>query len=58
MNGFDWLRRLLKNQRGNVLIVTAATMPLVIGAGAVGLDTIQMGIRRRSGEGRRHRSAN
>ena len=39
MIGF--LRRLLKNRRGNVVAIAGAAMPLVIGAGGLALDTVQ-----------------
>ena len=47
MNGFNWLRKLLKSERGNVIVIGAATIPLLIGAGAVGMDTIQLGLWKR-----------
>lgn len=47
MNGFSWLRRLLRSERGNVLVIGATTIPLIIGAGAVGLDTIQYSLWKR-----------
>jgi Flp pilus assembly protein TadG len=43
----DWISRILKNERGNVLAMSAATMPLMIGAAAVGLDTIQLSLWKR-----------
>ena len=39
MIGF--FRRLLKDKRGNVLVVTAACLPLVIGAAGLATDTIE-----------------
>lgn len=47
MNRFNWLRQLLKSERGNVIVIGAATIPLLIGAGAVGMDTIQLGLWKR-----------
>ena len=42
-----WLSRLWRNERGNALIVCAATLPLVIGAAAIGVDTIQVSVAKR-----------
>lgn len=47
MRALAWARKLLRSERGNVLVIGAATMPLMIGAAAVGLDTIQLGIWKR-----------
>lgn len=47
MNGFNWLKKLLRNERGNVIAIGAATLPLLIGAGAVGMDTIQLALWKR-----------
>jgi hypothetical protein len=47
MSGFGWLRKLLKSERGNVIVIGAATIPLLLGAGAVGMDTIQLGLWKR-----------
>ncbi len=47
MHGFNWLRKLLKSERGNVIVIGAAAMPLMIGAGAVALDTIQLSLWKR-----------
>jgi hypothetical protein len=47
MNANSWFRRLLKSERGNVLAIGAAIMPVVIGSAAVGLDTIQMALWKR-----------
>jgi Flp pilus assembly protein TadG len=47
MNGFNWLRKLLKSEHGNVIVIAAATMPLMVGAGAVALDTIQLSLWKR-----------
>jgi hypothetical protein len=41
------MRRLLGNERGNVLVIGAATMPLLIGSAALAVDTIQMGLWKR-----------
>ena len=47
MSGFNWLKKLLKSERGNVIAIGAATLPLLIGAGAVGMDTIQLALWKR-----------
>jgi Flp pilus assembly protein TadG len=41
------LRRLLRNERGNVLLIGAATMPLIIGAAAFAIDTTQIAVWKR-----------
>lgn len=45
MMGF--LKRLRKNERGNVLIITAAAMPLLIGSAGLATDTIQWALWKR-----------
>jgi Flp pilus assembly protein TadG len=47
MQPLKWLRKLSRNQRGNALIVCAATLPLVIGSAAIGVDTIQVSLAKR-----------
>jgi Flp pilus assembly protein TadG len=47
MQAFRWMRRLTRSERGNVLVVAAATMPLLIGSAALAIDTIQMGLWKR-----------
>jgi Flp pilus assembly protein TadG len=47
MHALAWVRRLLRSERGNVLVIAAATMPLMIGAAAVGLDTFQYSLWKR-----------
>jgi Flp pilus assembly protein TadG len=47
MRAFAWARQLLRSERGNVLAIAAATMPLMIGAAAVGLDTFQYSLWKR-----------
>jgi Flp pilus assembly protein TadG len=47
MQPLKWLRKLSRNERGNALIVCAATLPLVIGSAAIGVDTIQVSLARR-----------
>lgn len=44
---FKFLRRLVESQRGNALVIGAATMPLMVGSAAVALDTIQLNIWKR-----------
>ena len=43
----SFLRKLWRNESGNALIVCAATLPLVIGAAAIGVDTIQVSVAKR-----------
>lgn len=45
MMGF--LKRLRKNERGNVLVIAAATMPLLIGSAGLATDTIQWALWKR-----------
>ena len=47
MQALTWVRKLLRSERGNVLVIGAAAMPLMIGAAAVGLDTIQLSLWKR-----------
>jgi Flp pilus assembly protein TadG len=47
MQANRWMRRLLRSERGNVLVIGAATMPLLIGSAALAVDTIQMGLWKR-----------
>ncbi|HEV2865941.1 MAG TPA: pilus assembly protein TadG-related protein [Allosphingosinicella sp.] len=47
MQPLKWLKRLARNESGNALVVCAATLPLVIGAAAIGVDTIQVSLARR-----------
>lgn len=47
MSFFKRLRRLFKNERGNALVIGAATMPLLIGAAAFAIDTIQIAVWKR-----------
>lgn len=41
------LRSLHRSERGNVMVVAAACMPLIIGAAAIGVDTIQLTMTKR-----------
>ena len=43
----SWLKKLARDRGGNALVVCAATMPLIIGAAAIGVDTIQVSVARR-----------
>jgi Flp pilus assembly protein TadG len=47
MRALSWLRNLISSERGNVLVVGAATMPLLIGSAAFAIDTIQIGVWKR-----------
>lgn len=47
MRALSWLRTLFSSERGNVLVVGAATMPLLIGAAAIAIDTIQISVWKR-----------
>ena len=42
MSAFNWLKMLRKDERGNVLVVGAATMPLLMGSAALAIDTVQL----------------
>jgi hypothetical protein len=41
------IKRLIRNERGNVLVIGAAMMPFMIGSAALALDTIQMSLWKR-----------
>lgn len=47
MRAFDWLKGLFSSERGNVLVIGAATMPLLIGSAAFAVDTIQLSVWKR-----------
>ncbi|HEX8224063.1 MAG TPA: pilus assembly protein TadG-related protein [Allosphingosinicella sp.] len=47
MRALSWLRTLFSSERGNVLVVGAASMPLLIGAAAIAIDTIQVSVWKR-----------
>lgn len=47
MRTLGWLNKLVRNERGNVLVIVAAAMPLVIGAAAIGVDTVQVSLAKR-----------
>lgn len=42
MNAMNWLRGLINDKRGNVLLIGAASMPLLIGAAGMAVDTTQL----------------
>jgi hypothetical protein len=44
MRALSWLKDLISNERGNVFLIGAAVMPLLLGAAAVAVDTIQLSI--------------
>ena len=43
----SWIDRLRRDRRGNVLAITAASMPLVLGGAAMAIDTIQLSVWKR-----------
>lgn len=47
MRALSWLRSLFSSESGNVLVVGAAAMPLLIGAAAIAIDTIQVSVWKR-----------
>ena len=47
MQPLSLLRKLWRNESGNAMVVCAATLPLVIGAAAIGVDTIQVSVAKR-----------
>ena len=47
MRSISWLKRLTRCKRGNAMIIVAAAAPLMIGASAIGLDTIQLTLAKR-----------
>ena len=42
MNPVNFLKRLRQDQRGNILVVGVATMPILIGSAGLAVDTIQL----------------
>lgn len=42
-----WVRRLREDQKGNVLIIGAATLPMLLGAAGLAVDTIQLSLWKR-----------
>jgi Flp pilus assembly protein TadG len=47
MKALGWLKNLISSERGNVLLIGAATMPLLIGSAAFAVDTIQLSVWKR-----------
>jgi len=47
MQPLKWLGKLARSERGNAILICAATLPLVIGAAAAGVDTIQATVAQR-----------
>lgn len=41
MRGINWLKRLWVNERGNVLVLGAVTLPLLMGSAGLAVDSIQ-----------------
>jgi Flp pilus assembly protein TadG len=47
MKKFGWLRKLREDEGGNALAVAAATMPMLLGAAGLAVDTIQLSVWKR-----------
>lgn len=47
MRALSWLKDLISSEKGNVLVVGAATLPLLIGSAAFAVDTIQLSVWKR-----------
>ena len=47
MRAYSWLRDLISSERGNVFVVAAAVMPLLLGSAAFAVDTIQLSVWKR-----------
>jgi Flp pilus assembly protein TadG len=47
MRAVGWLRDLISSERGNVFVVAAAVMPLLLGSAAFAVDTIQLSVWKR-----------
>lgn len=47
MRALAWLNKLRRNESGNVLAITAASMPLILGGAAMAIDTIQLSVWKR-----------
>lgn len=47
MRALAWLKDLISSERGNVFVVAAAVMPLLIGSAAFAVDTIQLSVWKR-----------
>ena len=44
MKALAWLKQIRRDEKGNVLIISAAVMPLFVAAAAFAVDTIQIGV--------------
>lgn len=47
MRALSWLKDLISSERGNVFVVAAAVMPLLLGSAAFAVDTIQLSVWKR-----------
>src|SRR5215212_2217158 len=47
MRALSWLKDLFSSERGNVLVIGAAVLPLLIGSAAFAVDTIQLSVWKR-----------
>jgi Flp pilus assembly protein TadG len=47
MRALNWLKGLLRSERGNVLIIGATALPILMGSAAFAVDTIQISIYKR-----------
>jgi hypothetical protein len=47
MNTFNWIKRLRKDESGNIIALGAAAMPMLIGSAALAVDTIQLSLLKR-----------
>ena len=47
MFGFRWLSRIRPNEKGNVLFIGAACMPLIVGSAGLAVDTVQLALWKR-----------
>ncbi|HEX8127295.1 MAG TPA: Tad domain-containing protein [Allosphingosinicella sp.] len=47
MRALSWLKDLVSSERGNVFVVAAAVMPLLLGSAAFAVDTIQLSVWKR-----------
>jgi Flp pilus assembly protein TadG len=47
MRILSWVKAFSRNERGNALVIAAATLPMVIGAAAISVDLVQVSLARR-----------